>query len=178
MKRFATMTAVALLAGTAAIADTTAAQLNQDVYAMGMATLQEDGYDVNQVRQDQSGSLTFTASNETNGRILIMGDDGDVMSDTMVDLQGGAMVQAMGSEDNDEGSLAVGANGGLAASTMTDSDDDEASASVGLDGGLDVGVSGSNDGDSGAISVGTGGSLGVSASGSDGADSGSRHIRA
>ena len=103
MNRFATMTAIALLAATPAATafaqDSAQAELNQEVYAMGMAELRGDGYNVDSVRQDGEGSLTFMARNNTNGRILIMSEDGDVMSDTMTDLSASAAIEAEGDED-------------------------------------------------------------------------------
>ncbi|MEC7764544.1 MAG: hypothetical protein VX874_21755 [Pseudomonadota bacterium] len=203
MNRFATMTAIALLAATPAATalaqDSAQAELNQDVYAMGMAELQGDGYDVNQVRQDNSGSLTFMATNETNGRILIMDEDGDIMSDTMTDLNAAAMIEADGDDDggslnamadtdamidtetmsdDDSGSLSAGIGSDTNIGLDVEGDDGDGSASVDVGTGLDVGVGASGDDGDGSASVGVGADVGVgvSAEGSDGDDGGSASI--
>ncbi|MZR14852.1 hypothetical protein GQE99_17660 [Maritimibacter sp. DP07] len=164
MKRFASMTAIALLATTPAVTalaqDDARAELNQEVYAEGMAELTGDGYDVETVRQDDEGSLTFMARNETNGRILIMDDDGDVVSDTMTDLDASTRIEFEG-EDNDDG---------------------EASVMVGADTGIDVEADGENDGtddeSSASVNIGSDTSIGIEADGDDGDDSASLGIDA
>lgn len=164
MKRFASMTAIALLATTPAVTalaqDDARAELNQEVYAEGMAELTGDGYDVETVRQDDEGSLTFMARNETNGRILIMDDDGDVVSDTMTDLNASTRIEFEGEDD----------------------DDGEASVMVGADTGIDVEADGENDGtddeSSASVNIGSDTSIGIEADGDDGDDSASLGIDA
>lgn len=166
MKRFASMTAIALLATTPAVTalaqDDARAELNQEVYAEGMAELTGDGYDVETVRQDDEGSLTFMARNETNGRILIMDDDGDVVSDTMTDLDASTRIEFEGEGEDD--------------------DDGEASVMVGADTGIDVEADGENDGtddeSSASVNIGSDTSIGIEADGDDGDDSASLGIDA
>ncbi|MGR3362958.1 MAG: PepSY domain-containing protein [Maritimibacter harenae] len=168
MKRFASMTAIALLATTPAVTalaqDDARAELNQEVYAEGMAELTGDGYDVETVRQDDEGSLTFMARNETNGRILIMDDDGDVVSDTMTDLNASTRIEFEGEGEGE------------------DDDDGEASVMVGADTGIDVEADGENDGtddeSSASVNIGSDTSIGIEADGDDGDDSASLGIDA
>lgn len=176
MKRFATMTAIALVAGTTAFAqDSASAELNQEVYAMGMTELKDDGYNVTTVRQDASGNLTFMASNDTNGRILVMDDDGSILSDSMTQVNAGTMLETeRASDDGDEASAMVAADTALEVETMSDDGDDSASISVGT--GVNVGIDGSSDDGDGSASAGASTGIDLGISGSDDGDSASLSI--
>ncbi|EAQ14575.1 MULTISPECIES: hypothetical protein [Maritimibacter] len=88
-RKLMTLSTVALIAGTAAFAQNVESGLNQEVYAKGMADLTAEGYDVNTVRQGRDGNLTFMASSDAGGRILILDADGMVVSDTMTQMEMG-----------------------------------------------------------------------------------------
>ncbi len=106
MKRqILTMTAVAMLATTPALGQEMSAieaGLNTEVYAMGMAELTEDGFVVERVRQEASGELVFRAHTDAMARVLVLDEDGNVLSDTMTELSasGGAKAAAMNHNEN------------------------------------------------------------------------------
>lgn len=87
-----TLAALTLIAGTAAFAQSVGESepsLNEDAYSIGMSTLTGDGYEVDLVEQNRSGGLTFTASDDTGGRILVLAKDGTIVSDRKTPVKQG-----------------------------------------------------------------------------------------
>ncbi|MBV7408652.1 hypothetical protein [Maritimibacter sp. DP1N21-5] len=107
MKRtMITLSVAAMLTGGAAFAQQ-ANTLNESIYAQGMGMLQSEGYNVSLVRQDNIGNLTFMASSDAGGRVLVIDGEGAVVSDTMTTQSAGSMYTLEGEGMEEFGSNTI-----------------------------------------------------------------------
>ncbi|MAM60379.1 hypothetical protein [Maritimibacter sp. UBA3975] len=95
MKRKLTaFSAIAALAAFAAFGQAEDVELNETVYQQGLTQLVADGYDVIQVDQDESGTMSFSAHNGREGRMLILDANGMLISDGPAEVKTGEDVYA------------------------------------------------------------------------------------
>ncbi|MBL6426971.1 MAG: hypothetical protein HOY44_05550 [Maritimibacter sp.] len=188
------VSAVTIAAACSAAPTIAQTALNDSVYQMGTTQLRAEGYSVGTVRQDSLGRLTFYACAGDDGRILILSEDGTVVSDEQVACTGDLRTAARqsvttpvgpdtgngrtgdaASDDpmtppGDGDDMAGGENPG-SDGPATDGSSTGADVAAGIDADVGVGVAGSDGGaglaaEAGA-SVGTSGADGSSGLGLD-----------
>lgn len=85
-RKLMTISTIALIGGTAAFAQEInpgATQLNETLYAQGIAAMTPDNFEVKTVRQDAAGNMTFYGERDGMYRVLVINADGTVASDEM-----------------------------------------------------------------------------------------------
>lgn len=143
-RQLLSVTAIAMLASAPALGqEMTAieAGLNTEVYAMGMAELTEDGFAVERVRQEASGELIFRAHTDAMARVLVLDEDGEVLSDTMTEFSAEADARAAAMNGNDAGAGAdfdVNAEGDVTAKSEDGADGGGLELNVGGGAGINL----------------------------------------